>query len=58
MARNDNPPTYDTALGRALIVLLYEVGFPMHRIAGLFDCNQGRISEALGPQNRKAPEVV
>jgi hypothetical protein len=52
MRRNDNPPAYTSEIGRALILLLYAAGFPMHRIATLFDENPGRISETLGRQNK------
>jgi hypothetical protein len=56
MRRNETPPNYHSEIGRALIYLLYASGFPMHRIAALFDENPGRISETLGRQNKVAAE--
>lgn len=41
-------PEIDTPQGRAVVILLVALGFPQHRIASLFDENQGRISEIAG----------
>jgi hypothetical protein len=38
-------PTYNTPQGVKLIRYLIGQGFPAHRIAALFDINQGRINE-------------
>jgi hypothetical protein len=40
-------PELKSARGRTLAWLLRELGFPVHRIAALWDCNQGRVAEAL-----------
>ena len=50
MKRNsrETVPPYDSDIGRAIIILLYTIGFPQHRIAALFDENSGRIAETWG----------
>jgi DNA-directed RNA polymerase specialized sigma24 family protein len=37
----------DDDLERAIIRMLYTVGFPQQRIANLFDCNLGRINDVV-----------
>jgi len=44
---NYDCPAYNSTIGKAVIRLLDVWGFPNHRIASLFDVNQGRISEVL-----------
>lgn len=44
----ETAPRHDSDLGRAVIILLYMIGFPQHRIAALFDVNSGRIAETWG----------
>jgi predicted XRE-type DNA-binding protein len=39
--------------GRALVVHLHAMGFQVHRIASLFDVNQGRVSEIMRPFNQQ-----
>lgn len=53
-------PPLRTAQGRAVAVLLYELGFPQHRIGALFDENQGQISMVVGQRRDKtdAPVLV
>lgn len=44
----DRPKSLPLSDGDKKVALwLHERGFPNHRIAALFDVNQGRISEAL-----------
>jgi hypothetical protein len=39
-------PRHLTEDDKEVVKLLRHLGFPVHRIAALFDMNQGRISEA------------
>lgn len=51
-ARQDHPEI-KSPLGTALATMLRHSGFPSHRIAALFDVNQGRVAEAIGePRDR------
>lgn len=43
---------HKTEDGRHVIRLLSRLGFPNHRIASLFDVNQGRISEINNGQSK------
>lgn len=40
-------PDIKSPLGRQIVILLIDNGFPQHRIASLFDENQGRVSEVI-----------
>jgi len=40
-------PDINSSRGEAIAKLLRTNGFPVHRIAALFDVNQGRVSEAI-----------
>lgn len=42
-------PELQSAVGVSVALLLHSLGFPQHRIASLFDVNQGRISEIVKP---------
>ena len=46
---------FRTPQGQSVIMILYHCGFPQHRIASLFDCNQGRISEVVGERKNPLP---
>jgi len=49
-------PDLKSDMGRAVALLLRANGFPTHRIAALFDVNQGRVAEAIG-ERREDKEV-
>ena len=38
-------------MGRAIVLLLYNLGFPGYRIASLFDVADGRINEIVNPNS-------
>ena len=44
---NDTHPKIKSHDGRKVVVYLYQSGFPMKRIAALFDENQGRVAEVI-----------
>lgn len=41
-------PELKSKTGKAIAQLLRSLGFPTHRIAALFEVNQGRVAEAIG----------
>jgi hypothetical protein len=41
----DNVPQVNSETGRAIIRVLYALGFPMHRIGALFDADHGDVSQ-------------
>jgi hypothetical protein len=43
-------PALKSPEGRSIAILLRHFGFPVHRIGALWDCNQGRVAEAIGEQ--------
>lgn len=42
---------------RGLVSLLWQLGFPIHRIAALFDVNQGRIAEVVRDEPRSDVDI-
>jgi DNA-directed RNA polymerase specialized sigma24 family protein len=47
------PADLKSDAGKAIVLMLKVHGFPVHRIAALFDVNQGRITDAIGKRPEK-----
>lgn len=46
-------PNIRSAEGKAVVLYLREQGFPNHRIAPLFDENQGRVTDIFKKKKRR-----
>ncbi len=51
-------PELKSEKGEALAGLLSAYGFPVHRIASLWDCDHDRMAEVIATSRRKADEFA
>lgn len=46
-------PDIRSAEGKAVVIYLRAMGFPVHRIGGLFDENQGRVTDVFKKKRKR-----